>query len=316
MTDSTVAVRTALALYPGRYRRERGDELAVVFADTTAGAGPVAKARELFDLGAYGLRMRTGLTSASTGGRLAALAAPLVVGAVGGTAAVYAVLEYLDAPRGWQQVPRHLGALAFFLAHWALVGSAVLSAGAVLLGRWTVAKLLAGVTALAAIAAIVQPLTYPYARQPFWDVLFEFQWSGPFLLWSLVLLAAPKDALPVPTWRERGLVLAAAMLAPTVSISTNFSSSWHHLAAPWRALMIVVPLLMTLTAVRGWYLVAVPGLAALPWAFSVNLPALWQQEGGAWKLLPMAGLTVVVAVVLAVVGRRKGPSGPGGRQLA
>ena len=110
--------------------------------------------------------------------------------------------------------------------------------------------------------------------------------------------------------------LGAAALTPVVAFADNVYTSWYHLDPQWRALMIVVPLLMALAVVRGWYLVAVPGLAALPWTFSVNLHALWQQEGGAWKLLPMAGLTVVAAVALVLVGRRRGPAGPGGRQLA
>ncbi|MFI9157863.1 hypothetical protein [Kitasatospora aureofaciens] len=312
MSDATVfAVRTALALYPGRYRRERGDELAVVFADTTAGAGPMAKIRELFDLGAYGLRMRTGLTSTSAGGRLAALAAPLVAGAAGGLAAGGALLSYLASG-----VPHGGWALLHFLPYWALLGAAMLSAVAALLGRWTVAKVLAGVSALAAVAELVWVATRPEVTQPLWVFLESFQWDGPFVLWALVLLAAPKEGLPVPSWRERGLLLAAAALTPVVAFADNVYTSWYHLDPQWRALMIVVPLLMALAVVRGWYLAAVPGLAALPWTFSVNLHALWQQEGGAWKLLPMAGLTVVAAVALVLVGRRRGPAGPGGRQPA
>lgn len=310
MSDSTLVVRTALALYPGRYRRERGDELAVVFADTTAEAGPVARVRELFDLGAYGLRMRTGLTSTSTGGRLAALAAPLVVGAAGGLAAGQALLRYLES-----EVPHMRWGLLHFLSFWGLLGAAVLSAVAALLGRWTVARLLSGVSALAAVADLAWEASRPGLLQPLWTFLEVFQWDGPFVLWALVLLAAPKDVLPAPAWRERGLVLAAAVLTPVVAFADNVYTSWYHLDRQWRALMIVVPLLMVLTAVRGWYLVAVPGLAALPWTFGVNLHALWQQEGGAWRLLPMIALTVAVSVALVLVGRRRGPAGPGGRQL-
>ncbi|MBV2152513.1 hypothetical protein [Kitasatospora sp. SUK 42] len=307
MADSTVAVRTALAFYPGRYRRERGDELAVVFADTTAEAGVAAKVRELLDLGAYGLRMRTGLTSTSRGGRLAVLAAPLVAGAAGGLAAGQALLNYLESGMpigGW--------GLLHLLPYWALLGAAMLSAVAALLGRWTAAKLLAGVSALAAGVDLVWSVSGAVV-QPLWYLLEAFQWDGPFVLWALLLLAAPKDALPVPTWRERGLLLAAAVLTPVAAFADNVYTSWYELDTQWRALMIVVPLLMALTAVRGWYQVSVLGLAVLPWALGVNLHGLWQQEGGAWKLLPMAVATVSVAIALALVGRRKGPDG---RQLA
>ncbi|MFF2143020.1 hypothetical protein [Kitasatospora sp. NPDC058190] len=310
MNESTVAVRTALALYPGRYRRERGDELAVVFADTTAEAGRFAKVRELFDLGAYGLRMRTGLTSTSPGGRLAALTAPLAAGAVAGIAAV---MMYAD--EGGYQAPNSTRVLLSLLAFWVLNGSAVLSAGAVLLGRWTAARLLAGATALAVVADLLLQLRASIGGG-LWELLYDFQWDGPFLLWALVLLAAPRDALPSPTWRERGMVVAAALSSPFLVLSTSFYRSWHHLDLPWRAAMVCVPLLMALTALRGWYVVAVPGLAALPWTLSVNLNAIWQQVGGTWRLLPMAAVTVAAMVALVLVGRRKGPAGPGGRQLA
>jgi hypothetical protein len=310
MSDSTVGVRTALALYPGRYRRERGDEMAVVFADSTAGAGPVAKARELFDLASYGLRMRTGLTSTSPGGRLAALTAPLAAGAAAGIAAVE-----MYADDNAYQVPHSAGWLLSLLAFWVLNGSAVLSAAAVLLGRWTVARLLAGATALAVVADLLLQLRASIGGG-LWELLYDFQWDGPFLLWALVLLAAPRDALPSPTWRERGMVVAAALSSPFLVLSTSFTRSWYHLDLPWRAAMVCVPLLMALTALRGWYVVAVPGLAALPWTLSVNLHAIWQQVGGTWRLLPMAAVTVAVMVALVLVGRRKGPTGPGGRQLA
>ncbi|MEV7775292.1 hypothetical protein [Kitasatospora sp. NPDC086791] len=310
MSGSTVAVRTALALYPVRYRRERGDELADVFADTTAEAGSTAKVRELVDLGAYGLRMRTGLTSGSTGGRLAALAAPLVAGAVGGLAAGRLLIAYLE-----QDLPHlSVGELPF-LPFWALLGAALLSGGAALLGHWTAAKLLAGAAALAAVADLVVQ-TAAAAVQPLWDFLFALQWDGPFVLWALVLLAAPKDALPVPEWRERGLMLAAALVVPAVAYPTDVYESWHELAPEWRGLMVCVPLLMVLSVVRGWYLAAVPGLALLPWALCVNLHALWQQEGGAWRLLPMVVAVVAVAVALVLVGRRKGPVGQRGRLTA
>ncbi|MFG2845586.1 hypothetical protein ACGF12_20760 [Kitasatospora sp. NPDC048296] len=306
MSDSTVGVRTALALYPGRYRRERGDEMAVVFADTTAGAGPVAKARELFDLASYGLRMRTGLTSTSPGGRLAALTAPLAAGAAAGIAAVE-----MYADDNTYQIPHSAGWLLSLLAFWVLNGSAVLSAAAVLLGRWTVARLLAGATALAVVADLLLQLRASIGGG-LWELLYDFQWDGPFLLWALVLLAAPRDALPSPTWRERGMVVAAVLSSPFLVLSTPFYRSWHHLDLPWRALMVGVPLLMALTALRGWYLVAVPGLAALPWTLSVNLNAIWQQVGGTWRLLPLAAAVIAAMVGLVMLRRPTDTAGPGG----
>ncbi|MQS12843.1 hypothetical protein F7Q99_11195 [Streptomyces kaniharaensis] len=305
-----LTLRAALALYPGRYRRERGEELAAVFADTTADAGRLATARELLDLGAYGLRLRTGLTSTSAGGRLAALTSPLAAGAVAGLAAVAMVADYSA-----YQAPHSARVLLILLAFWVLNGSAVLSAGAVLLGRWTAARLLAGMTALAVVADLLLQVTTPtwqFLGGGLWELLYDFQWDGPFLLWALVLVAAPRDALPTPTWWQRGMVVASAALSPFLVLETSFYRSWHHLDLPWRAAMVCIPLLMALTALRGWYVVAVPGLAALAWTLSINLNAIWQQTGGMWRLLPMAALTVTAMVGLVMLRRPSGSAGAGG----
>ncbi|MGW2248771.1 hypothetical protein ACWCXH_01000 [Kitasatospora sp. NPDC001660] len=310
MNQSTAGLRAALMLYPGRYRRERGEELADVFAGTTADAGRLATARELFDLGAYGLRMRTGLTSTSAGGRLAVLAAPLVAGAAAGLATAYAAIEYTQGFPGHLTL-HHTHYLLKVLASYAVVGAVLLSAGAAVLGRWTAAKSFAVVSALATATDMALQATDPFFGD-LWDFLEQLQWHGPYLLWPLVLLAAPRDALPSPTWRERGLLAASAVLTPVVALTANVYDSTHHLELQSRALMVCVPLLMALTALRGWYVVAVPGLAALPWALSVNLHAMWQQTGGFWRFAPMAVVAVAAMIAVATLGRRRGSSDPAG----
>ncbi|MFD0276581.1 hypothetical protein ACFVHB_22120 [Kitasatospora sp. NPDC127111] len=304
----TIALRTALALYPGRYRRDRGEELAVVFADTTAGAGRLAALRELVDLGAYGLRLRTGLTSTSAGGRLAALTAPLAAGAAAGMAV------FLQLAASWLrlELPDRAGEVPFFLVIAAMAALPVLGGTAALFGRWAAARLLAGGTALAVLAHLAMLAAVSPSGSRLWVAGYAFQYEGAFLLWSLVLLAAPADALPSPTWRERGLLLVSAVASPVAIYALDAYAPWSTIEPLWRSLMVGVPLLMALTALRGWYVLAVPGLAALPWTFSANLHGLWQQAGGMWRLLPVAALVVTAMVALVVLGRPKGPAGPGG----
>ncbi|MCG6495055.1 hypothetical protein [Kitasatospora sp. A2-31] len=313
MTD--VTLRAALRLYPARYRRERADEIAAVFADTTAGAGRLATAREAFDLAAYGLRVRTGLTSTSPGGRLAALTAPLAAGASAGMAAAYHLVGH-----SWLQIelPGSAGDVPFFLAVAAMTALPLLGAVAALFGRWSAARILAGGTALAVLAhlLLLAVVTEPWGGV--WVTMYAFQFEGAFLLWSLVQLAAPRDVLPSPAWREWCLVLVSAIAAPTAAVSIDAYASWSTIDPLWRGLMVGVPLFMALAALRRWYVVAVPGLAALPWTFSANLHGLWQQAGGITRLLPAAVLAVAAMVGVLMLRRPTGGAAPGdgGRQPA
>ncbi|WP_395294803.1 hypothetical protein ACF9IK_15565 [Kitasatospora hibisci] len=312
MTDFTL--RAALRLYPARYRRERADEIAAVFADTTADAGRLATAREALDLAAYGLRIRTGLTSTAPGGRLAALTAPLAAGAAAGAAAAFQLIEYT-----WLhlELPAAAGDVPFCLVVAAMLVLPVLGAVAALFARWSVARMLAGGTVLAALAhlALLAVVTAPWGG--LWVAMYAFQFDGAFLLWGLVLLAAPKDALPSPAWRERCLVLLSAAAAPVAVFSLDAYASWSTIDPLWRGLMVGVPLFMALAVLRRWYAVAVPGLALLPWTFSANLHALWQQSGGITRLLPMAALVVAAMVGLLMLRRPTGGAAPGdgGRRL-
>ncbi|GAA2788697.1 hypothetical protein RMN57_22195 [Kitasatospora sp. CM 4170] len=306
MTDLTL--RAALRLYPARYRRERADEMAAVFADTTAGSGRLSTAREAFDLAAYGLRIRTGLTSSSSGGRLTALTAPLAAGASAGLAAAYHLVGHswlhVELPDGARDVP-------FFLVVAAMTTLPVLGAVAALFGRWSAARVLAGGTAFAVLAhlALLAAVTAP--GDGIWVAMYAFQFEGAFLLWSLVQLAAPRDALPSPAWREWCLVLVSAVAAPAVAVSIDAYASWSTIDPLWRGLMVGVPLFMALAALRRWYVVAVPGLAALPWTLSANLHGLWQQAGGIARLLPAAVLVVAAMVGLLMLRRPTGGAAPG-----
>ncbi|MFJ3790145.1 hypothetical protein [Kitasatospora sp. NPDC090091] len=306
MTDFTL--KAALRLYPARYRRERADEIAAVFADTTAGAGRLATAREAFDLAAYGLRLRTRLTSSSPGGRLAALTAPLAAGASAGMAATFQLAEHswfdLELPREARDVP-------FFLALAAITVLPLLGAVAALFGRWSAARLLAGGTALAVLAHLaMEAASVPWGSRV-WVVFYVFAFDGAFLLWSLVQLAAPRDALPSPTWRERGLVLVSVAASPVAIHAFDAYSSWSSIDRFWRVMMVGVPLFMALAVLRRWYVVAVPGLAMLSWTFSVNVYPIWQQSGGMTRLVPETVLAVAAMVGLLMLRRPTGGAAPG-----
>ncbi|MGF1431685.1 hypothetical protein, partial [Kitasatospora sp. LaBMicrA B282] len=209
----------ALRLHPGGYRRERGAELAAVFAESTAGASRRAVALELLDLAAHGLRLRLGLGSAGALARSAALAAPFAATAAAATTLMWQVT------RLWLPL-QHAGVLGPMLR--ALVTSTrpdfwldqvgvLLTLGSALaagLGRWTTARL-AGLVSLPVLltrVALYLPESTSWAEGD-WPRLIALVliWYGPQVLWLLVLLAAPRDLLGPPTRRRTGTALAGAL---------------------------------------------------------------------------------------------------------
>lgn len=119
----------ALSLYPRAYRTAHGEEIAAHYAESTADASRTERWREGADLAGHALRVRFRLTSAHSGGRVLAAAAPYA--AVG--AAVYAVLAGIQL--GVTQPPAMHGGLPLALQ---LVADVVLATSGVaaLTGRW------------------------------------------------------------------------------------------------------------------------------------------------------------------------------------
>ncbi|MFB7476751.1 hypothetical protein [Kitasatospora sp. NPDC056184] len=292
-----VALRAALMLFPARYRRERGDELSAVFADSTAGTGRLATAREVFDLGAYGLRMRAGLTASSAVGQLFALAAPLVAGAVAGLCAAYTVDQVVNPSwvPAWA-LPDRIGEVPAFV--WFL-GQALLPlllVAAVLAGRSREARYAAfGVAGVGALGVLTAAVQEPYL----WGFLECSGQSTPLLLAGLVFAFAPQELTAErPSARGRIAVLAAAAGGGLILIGEGYYSSVGLMDRVPAVALLLVPAAALLFAVRGRLAPAAIGLAALPLTLGFNAFRTWQSVGGVWRMAPLA-IAVVVGLVAA-----------------
>lgn len=300
-----VALRTALALYPARYRRDRGEELAEVFADTTAGAGPLATAREALDLAGYGLRLRTGLTATALGGRLLAVTAPLLAGALVGLSALpwfgdWRMWRVRDAARAglgapWAELPDNLAVLGLAVVP-------LLLAAAALLGAWRAARALAGLTVL--LGAVRLGVVVVTADNG-WLLLWSATTVLPYLAAGALLAAAPPELLDRPARALVGVGAAAGFLVTRAQggyDTRNLMDGWLPL------LLLAVPALLVLCAARGRLLPAATGLAVLPLTAAFSLFSLWEEVGGLWRLAPataVAGLGLLGAGRL-LAGRRPG----------
>ncbi|WP_328956215.1 hypothetical protein [Kitasatospora purpeofusca] len=306
-----VAFRAALRLYPARYRRERGDELSAVFADSTAEGGKLATAREVLDLGAYGLRMRTGLTSSSTAGRLLALAAPLVAGAVAGLGLTRVLHDATGQAPDWMwAMPDRAAQVPFHAWYYGALLVPLLLVGAVLTGRWRLARTAA--VALAAVGALGVALAV-LAQPDVWLMLNKSCEATPQLFAGLLFALAPHELLRRrPTWSDRALVLAAAAGGGLVLVAEDFYSSWVLMDGKAGAALVLVPLLTLLFVARDRLVPAAMGLAVLPLTLMFSLFRIWQSIGGVWRLLPVVGLALVATMLAAGLLHRD--TGAGGRR--
>ncbi|MFJ4669736.1 hypothetical protein [Kitasatospora purpeofusca] len=306
-----VAFRAALRLYPARYRRERGDELSAVFADSTAEGGRLATAREVFDLGAYGLRMRAGLTASSTAGRLFALAAPLVAGAIAGLGLTRVLHDATGQAPVWMwELPDRAVRVPFHASYYGALLVPLLLVGAVLAGRWrlarTAAVALAAVGALGvALAVLVQP--------DFWLVFNKSCEATPQLFAGLLFALAPQELLRRrQTWSDRAMVLAAAAGGGLVLVAQDFYSSWVLMDGRAGAALVLLPLLTLLFVARDRLVPAAMGLAVLPLTLTFSLFQTWQSIGGVWRLMPVVGLALVATMLAGGLLHRD--TGAGGRR--
>ncbi|MEV4559629.1 hypothetical protein AB0K51_21905 [Kitasatospora sp. NPDC049285] len=289
MTARPVALRTALALYPARYRRDRGTELAEVFADTTAGAGRLATAREALDLAAYGLRLRTRLTATTPGGRLLAAAAPLLAGALVGLGA------FPGDPRTREVLSAARAGLGLELPVLGLAVVPPLLAVAAALGVWRAARVLA--LGVALLAALRLGLLVGSAAD-WWLLLYGATALVPYLAGAALLVAAPPELLERPGrwWVAVGAVGGWLLTQAQGGFDTRYlMDGW------WPVGLLVVPSALTvLGAARGRLLPAAVGVAVLPLTGAFSLFSLWEQVGGVPRLLPWAA---GVALGLAAAGR-------------
>jgi hypothetical protein len=324
-------LRGVLRLHPAKYRREWGEEIAAVFADTTAGAGRWATARELFDLAGHGVRARLGLSSGGILARLAAMVAPFAAAAAAGLAFVDLYLLVRDWLRYGQLalwVP-YLPPLSY--AYWIGKGSEVVflaAAAAAVFGRWTVARLLGPLAVVLATGGLLGEVFWILAHHHIrWigTLVGVFVQVGPQALWVLILLAAPRDLLGPATWR-RGLAAVAGVLVGGVvwghAIMYGVFRSLRVLDGVLMPAVPVCELLLLLVAVpfvrRGRYGPAAAALAGAPLGLVsvlLTVHGLWSaySRGKAMTELEVLGAVAVVGVVIAGVASRWRPTVPGRR---
>ncbi|MFB7612825.1 hypothetical protein [Kitasatospora sp. NPDC056181] len=306
MTTPTVAVKAALRFYPARYRRERGDELAAVFSDTTAEAGAPAVVREALDLAAYGLRVRTRLTAFSAGGRLLALAAPVIAGAIAG-AGLYPWVSDTDL-LAWRL--GHTSSVITLVAAFAQPVASLLLALAAFLGRWTEARVIA--VAVMAAGLLGMKDAFAVDRVDAWWILAVGSSAMPFVLAGLLVIAAPRELLAEPTWRTRAVVPASMVGGWSFFALQGGFDSHYMLNGPRSVALVVPPLFLVLTALRGRLVPAAIGLAVLPLTVTFSMFTLWQTTGGLWYLLPISAVAVVLMAAPLMIGSRGGAGGARG----
>ncbi|GAA5022982.1 hypothetical protein [Kitasatospora paranensis] len=311
-------LRLALRLHPVEYRRERGEEIAAVFADTTADAGRWATARELFDLAGHGVRARLGLRSSGTLARLAAMVAPFAAAAAAGVSLMDLYMLARDWLRHGDMALWVPSAAPYYYAYWINRGSEALflaAAGAAVLGRWTVARLLGPFAVpLALVAWSLQNYGYLAHHPTVWirELVGLFVQVGPQALWVLILLIAPPDLLG-PAVRRRGLAAVAGVLFGGVFWGQAVMFELFRSLRMFDRVLLqgfpVCELLLLLVAVpmlrRGRYAPAAAALAGAPIGLVVlvaTLHALWSPYNRAEALAVLGVLGVVAVVgVIAVV---------------
>ncbi|MGW4893699.1 hypothetical protein ACWEQL_15755 [Kitasatospora sp. NPDC004240] len=310
MIEVSFAFRAALRLYPAKYRRERGEELADVFAEATEGAGPLATVREASSLGAYGLRMSLGLAPTSPGGRIAALAAPMVAGAIAGMVVGPWLVEPKIAYFWLTQRPGSSG-LALYALTRALVALPLLLAGAALLGRWTAVRVLAAAVSVAAVADFLMIAMESPAS---WWAGFTFASDLPFVLAGLLVLAAPVELVEASTRRSRMAVLAAVAGGLLLGVMQGPYMIQLSGDRGWAAVLLAGSLLLGVSMWRDWEVPAAVGLATLPLTAGFCLFVVWDQAGVGGRLLSLVAMAGLAVMVPALVLLRRGavPSLRGG----
>ncbi|MET8541433.1 hypothetical protein ABZW03_12380 [Kitasatospora sp. NPDC004799] len=296
----SVALRAALQLYPARYRRERGDELAEVFADTTAAGDRLAVAREVLGLAVYGLRVRLGLTGGSAAGRLLALVAPMLAGAVAGAtlAAWLTTANRVADQLAWDD------SYGVYVELFSRPVAAALLLVAVLLGRWTAVRGSAVLLGAVGLYELVEAVR---------DSSFDLWWSGyvgmaalPLVVAALLLAAAPTDLLPRPDRRTGALALASVAVGGLLAAAQNWDDTSFPVERGWFVVMLIAPLLLTFAGLRGRVGPTAVGVAVLVLTGPGCLFNIWRESRGISHLLPAAAPTVVVLALLAVAVHRVG----------
>ncbi|NYV72894.1 hypothetical protein [Streptomyces sp. UH6] len=216
-----------LHLYPQRFRRAFGYEMAEAYREATAGAGRRARFGEAADVVAHALRMRLGLTSTRPGGRLLAVAAPFALAVT----AAYAAFNLHESTSNWYVMGAGGGGMplvtplngCYLLT---LIGAVIALAGPYLAG------------ALCSVAGTLGSSVV--FLHPAWPTASDLRWDFAAFLITPVLAAAlpllcPPDLRPAPRARNRAGVLAVAVWAVLlVGVLTVTDPVGTGLLLPWR----------------------------------------------------------------------------------
>ncbi|MFD7031415.1 hypothetical protein ACFWAR_25650 [Streptomyces sp. NPDC059917] len=293
-----------LHLYPARFRRAFGDEVAEAYREATEGAGPRARFRESADVVAHALRLRLGIGSALPGGRLLAGAAPFALA----TTAAYAVFNLLGDAGDWYalRTAGTVGGAGPLLTP--MNGAYLLTAiGAVLA---LAVRYVPGVLCtIAGTAASSASFLYPAWRMP-----PDLRWELVGFLLAPVLIAAlplacPPDLRPARRVRSSGAALTltaqCALLGVALVLLDPFGSLF---VLPWR---MGVPLAAALALAGRRAFAGIRGTAELAFAAGPLLVTLYFSG---WvdteKMLTVVGALAATAVVLRVRrGRGSGTAG-------
>ncbi|GAA1951765.1 hypothetical protein [Kitasatospora viridis] len=314
MSGPGSGLRLALLLHPAKYRRERGEELAAVFADIADGSGRLATARELIDLAGHGVRLRLGLGSDGVPGQLAALAAPFAVTAAAAGGLAQQIGNWTNLPPGLA-----LAVLRFEYSGWhpVLLGQfgvlvSLVAAVAAVCGRWTTAR-------LTALLGLVLTLVFTWISltgSSSWEVgqvqlvaARAIVRAGPQVLWVLILLAAPRDLLGPATRRRGWTALAGAVLGglllntalglgpvPVLNTDASVPLALALAAAELALLAAAVPAL--LRGRQGPAAAAVAGSPVAALMLFTVLSKVWN-TGSHVTAVVLFGAAVLFAVALA-----------------
>jgi hypothetical protein len=293
----------ALRLLPAGYRAEHGSELTTIALQAAEANGRLGVWREAADITAHTLRLRAGLGPDKAASRIVAMAAPLAVaiaaGSCANTLATYAQQpSQLLSGRADLQVLLAVQLVIYLLWPAALV--------AVWLGRWTAARLLAGLGALLALISV--PLLALVTSDL--DGLHAFVVAGtlPWILTGLLMAAAPRDMLGSSLRHRRALAATTVAALVPWALHTLSPSPVPFQLTP-QALWLALVITALAWAHRNRTAPLALALAALPQALGYTIPLLHPLHPTGQAILVL--LAAAAAVATARTRRKATPAQAG-----
>ncbi|MEV6419540.1 hypothetical protein [Streptomyces sp. NPDC051662] len=278
-----------LRLYPARFRRDFGDEIAEAYREATQGAGPVARFREACDITAHALRLRLGLGSARRGGRLFAAVAPFALAAT----ASYAAFNLVSTISDWRVsgdpeflVPLSYATSGCYLL--SLIGAVVAMSGRFAGALWALLGMAGTAVCFLTVVRSSAPLPVP------WEFI------GFLLLpvvFAAVPLACPPDLRPPRRIHSTSGVVALAIWTPLIVVLFALIDSTGSGLVPYWRYAVPVAAALALAgrpALSGIRTAGQLALAAVPFVATGFFAGVLDQDA----ILP--ALVVIAGAALAV----------------